>query len=41
LADGARDANEDALMRQFGALLHVADRDVGLARQRVIARRDG
>lgn len=33
LADGARDANEDALMRQFGALLHVPDRDVGLARQ--------
>lgn len=39
LADGARDANEDALMRQFGALLHVPDRDVGLARQRVLARR--
>ena len=41
LADGARDANEDALMRQFGALLHVPDRDVGLARQRVLARRGG
>ncbi len=41
LADGARDANEDALMRQFGALLHVPDRDVGLARQRVLARREG
>ena len=39
LADGARDANEDALMRQFGALLHVPDRDIGLARQRVIARK--
>lgn len=39
LADGARDANEDALMRQFGALLHVPDRDIGLARQRVLARR--
>ena len=41
LADGARDANEDALIRQFGALLHVPDRDVGLARQRVLARREG
>ena len=40
LADGARDANENALMRQFGALLHVPDREIGLARQRVIARKD-
>ncbi len=39
LADGARDANENALMRQFGALLHVPDREIGLARQRVIARK--
>ncbi|MEM7267898.1 MAG: TerB family tellurite resistance protein [Pseudomonadota bacterium] len=39
LADGARDALEDTLMRQFAALLHVPDREVGLARQRVIARR--
>ena len=40
LADGDRDANENALMRQFGALLHVPDRDIGLARQRVLARRE-
>lgn len=38
LADGARDAHEDALMRRIGALLHVSDREIGLARQRVLAR---
>ena len=41
LADGARDMNEDALMRQLASLLHVPDREVGLARQRVLARREG
>ena len=41
LADGARDMKEDALMRQFASLLHVPDREVGLARQRVLARREG
>ncbi|WP_340108770.1 TerB family tellurite resistance protein [Pikeienuella sp. HZG-20] len=34
LADGARDDEENALMRQFGALLHVSDQDVARARQR-------
>lgn len=35
LADGARDDGENALMRQLGALLHVPDREVQLARRRV------
>jgi uncharacterized tellurite resistance protein B-like protein len=34
LADGIRDPNEDALMRQIAPLLGVADRDSALARQR-------
>ena len=38
LADGGRERHENALMRQFGALLHVSDRDVALARRRVEAR---
>ena len=38
LADGARHAHEDALMRQIGSLLHVPDRDVGIARQRALAK---
>jgi uncharacterized tellurite resistance protein B-like protein len=39
LADGERDAHEDALMRQFTALLHVSDREAVEARRRVLARR--
>lgn len=38
LADGERDAHEDALMRQFAALLHISDRDAAEARKRVLAR---
>ena len=34
LADGARDAEEDALMRLLASLLGVNDRDSALARQR-------
>ncbi len=36
LADGSRDDEENALMRQFGALLHVSDQDMARARQRVL-----
>jgi uncharacterized tellurite resistance protein B-like protein len=39
LADGTREAEEDALMRMTASLLGVNDRDSGLARQRVEARR--
>jgi uncharacterized tellurite resistance protein B-like protein len=35
-ADGALDAHEDALLRQIAGLIHVPDRDRGLARQRAI-----
>ncbi|MBM9594294.1 tellurite resistance TerB family protein [Roseitranquillus sediminis] len=35
LADGQRDAEEDALLRTVAPLLGVSDRDSGLARQRV------
>ena len=38
LADGARDAMENALVRKLCGLLYVPDRDAGLARQRVMAR---
>lgn len=38
LADGDRDAEEDNLIRRVCGLLGVADRDSGLARQRVEAR---
>lgn len=38
LADGTRDAHEDALMRRLASLLHVNDREVAEARQRVLAR---
>lgn len=38
LADGVRDAEEDALMRMIGPLLGINDRDSALARQRVQAR---
>lgn len=37
-ADGEREMHESALMRQLCGLLHVSDRDAGLARQRVLAR---
>lgn len=35
LADGTRDDEENALMRQFGSLLHVSDQDMARARRRV------
>ena len=35
LADGTRDAAEDALIRMVASLLGIADRDSALARQRV------
>ena len=38
LADGARDAEEDALMRMVAPLLGVEDQDSALIRQRVEAR---
>jgi uncharacterized tellurite resistance protein B-like protein len=40
LADGIRDAQEEALIRLAANLLGVNDRDSALARQRVQARRD-
>ena len=39
LADGARDQNEDMVIRLVASLLGVTDRDSALARQRVEARR--
>ncbi|MBF9035525.1 TerB family tellurite resistance protein [Rhodobacterales bacterium HKCCE2091] len=39
LADGTRDEQEDALLRQVAPLLGVNDRDSNLARKRVEARR--
>jgi uncharacterized tellurite resistance protein B-like protein len=39
LADGARDDEEDAMLRMVAPLLGVNDRDSNLARQRVEARR--
>jgi uncharacterized tellurite resistance protein B-like protein len=35
LADGARDAGEDRLMRVVAPLLGITDKDSGLARQRM------
>ncbi len=35
-ADGVLDPYEDALLRQIAGLIHVADRDRGLARQRAL-----
>jgi uncharacterized tellurite resistance protein B-like protein len=35
-ADDDRDAEESALVRQLAGLLYVPDREVGLARQRVV-----
>ncbi len=37
-ADGERDHHENALVRKLCGLLHVADQDAGMARQRVAAR---
>jgi uncharacterized tellurite resistance protein B-like protein len=37
-ADGALEMHESALMRKLCGLLHLADQDCGLARQRVAAR---
>jgi uncharacterized tellurite resistance protein B-like protein len=36
-ADGVLDPHEDMLLRQIAGLIHVPDRDRGLARQRAIA----
>ena len=35
LADGEREAHENALMRQIGSLLHVSDQEMQMARRRV------
>lgn len=35
-ADGAREMHESALMRKLCGLLHLADQDCGMARQRVL-----
>jgi len=37
-ADGVRDMYESALIRKLSGLLHIEDREAGLARQRVAAR---
>ena len=37
-ADGAADAYENQIMRSVGGLIHVTDRDRGLARKRVLER---
>ena len=37
-ADGVREMHENALIRKLCGLLHIEDRDAGLARQRVAAR---
>ena len=37
-ADGVREMHESALIRQLCGLLHLEDREVGLARQRVAVR---
>lgn len=37
-ADGELDAHEDMLLRQIAGLIHVPDRDRGLARQRALDR---
>jgi uncharacterized tellurite resistance protein B-like protein len=38
-ADGVLDPHEDALLRQIAGLIHVPDRDRGLARQRALDER--
>ena len=40
-ADGEREMHESALMRKLCGLLHIEDREAGLARQRVLARMEG
>lgn len=40
-ADGVLDPQEDALIRQIAGLIHVPDRDRGLARQRALAAAKG
>ena len=37
-ADGVREMHESALIRMLCGLLHIEDREAGLARQRVAAR---
>jgi uncharacterized tellurite resistance protein B-like protein len=37
-ADGVLDPYEDSLLRRVGGLIHVSDRERGLARQRIFAR---
>ena len=37
-ADGVLDPDEDQLVRRIAGLIHVSDRDRGLARQRVLQR---
>ena len=37
-ADGAREMHESALIRKLCGLLHIEDREAGLARQRVVGR---
>jgi len=37
-ADGVLDPGEDALVRRIAGLIHVEDRDRGMARQRALAR---
>ncbi len=37
-ADGVREMHESALIRKLCGLLHIEDREAGLARQRVVAR---
>ena len=41
LADGARDEEEDGLLRLLANLMGINDRDSALARQRVIERLNG
>jgi uncharacterized tellurite resistance protein B-like protein len=40
LADGVLDPLEDTLLRRIGGLIDVSDRERGLARRRVLARRE-
>lgn len=41
LADGHRDEDEDALLRMVASFLGINDRDSALARQKVLAQRNG
>jgi uncharacterized tellurite resistance protein B-like protein len=41
MADGARDASEDALLRLVANFLGVSDRDSAIARQKVTAAGNG